>query len=248
MHEVAVWRSQLGEGAGFWSERGLHTVNPERWVALSGIPSTQLNVIACFSDELDVVRRSLIDITDLGAMGVIMLAGPALASAHVLVLAQWGCVGTTPMMHLGAEDVDQDVVDPAVRRLGAADIGAARDVVNDAYGDDVVGGPAIPDVLDDGPVGVWGLDLDGELSSVVVISLAGDSASIWFMATKRSCRRRGHGRRLLAATLAAVVSAGSDHILLYASPPAEPLYRQLGFSLVEYWQQWSRPRWSLPRA
>jgi hypothetical protein len=36
--------------------------------------------------------------------------------------------------------------------------------------------------------------------------------------------------------------------LLHSSVAGERLYRQLGFSVVEYLQLWSRPRWVLGAA
>jgi ribosomal protein S18 acetylase RimI-like enzyme len=79
---------------------------------------------------------------------------------------------------------------------------------------------------------------------------AGDVATastVWSMSTPPDQQRRGYGDRLLRAVLSNVVEAGSEEILLYSSPSGERLYRSVGFRVVEYWQQWSRPRWILGR-
>jgi GNAT superfamily N-acetyltransferase len=258
-HEVD-WRAKVGASAAVWSSGGLHLVEEGRWVALSGAKSTHGNAIFCSDDDLETVSRSLADVAALGAKSVIMLGGPALGSAHVLVLAGWGCIGVTPFMHLAAADVDRSVRDTAVRRLGPADVEAARDVVNDAYDDEqaVVGAVAVPDAVMSGGVGqpgpdarsagLWGIEIDGELASVVLASTVGDASTIWFMCTRRTHRRGGYGRRLISAVLTELVAAGTEHVLLYASEAAHPLYRSMGFGVIEYWQAWSRPRWVLPRA
>lgn len=85
MSQLEVWRSQLGEGAVAWASAGRHAVEPGRWVALSGVPSTHVNAALCWTSELESLSDTLSDIAKIGAKAVVMLTGPALASAQVLV-------------------------------------------------------------------------------------------------------------------------------------------------------------------
>jgi ribosomal protein S18 acetylase RimI-like enzyme len=68
------------------------------------------------------------------------------------------------------------------------------------------------------------------------------------MATRSDCQGRGYGRRLLEAVFDHQFEEGATGSLLHSSVAAERLYRQLGFTVVEYLQLWSRPRWVLGAA
>jgi ribosomal protein S18 acetylase RimI-like enzyme len=84
-----------------------------------------------------------------------------------------------------------------------------------------------------------------ELVSCVTGVLQDGMVVIWSMATRADCQRRGHGRRMLEAMLSQQFGDGAIGALLQASHAGERLYRQLGFTVVEYMQLWSRPRWAL---
>jgi len=52
----------------------------------------------------------------------------------------------------------------------------------------------------------------------------------------------------LVAVLEAQRARGAGGSLLLATRAGEPLYRSVGYSVVDYLQLWSRPRWVLARA
>jgi predicted N-acetyltransferase YhbS len=68
------------------------------------------------------------------------------------------------------------------------------------------------------------------------------------MATAADRRGEGHGRRALGAGLSALSAQGAVRSILYASVAGEPFYRRLGYTEIERWQMWSRPRWVLGRS
>jgi ribosomal protein S18 acetylase RimI-like enzyme len=71
---------------------------------------------------------------------------------------------------------------------------------------------------------------------------------VWSMATRVECQGRGYGRRLLEAALSSELEQGAVGSLLQSSAAGKKLYRSLGYTDVEYWQLWSRPRWVMGRA
>jgi ribosomal protein S18 acetylase RimI-like enzyme len=76
---------------------------------------------------------------------------------------------------------------------------------------------------------------------------AGDVVGVWSVGTSRSDRRHGYAQRLTCSVLSHLRAAGATHAVLLASIPGGPLYRNVGFEVVDDWQMWSRPRWVLGR-
>ena len=218
-------------------------------MALSAARSPEFNVIVCSGDDPGIIARSLLDVEEVGAPTVIMLAGEALGWSQAFPDAGWVCVGAAPFMHLALTGSQTGVTDPGVRRLGARELDAARSLLVAANpGPPAVAEVALPDLLvESATMSLWGLDADGSLVAILTLSKVGDASAVWSMATDPGHRRRGYGRRLLAVVLAEAALSGSTHALLSASPSGAFLYRAMGFSVVEHWQQWSRPRWILGR-
>jgi GNAT superfamily N-acetyltransferase len=218
-------------------------------VALSGAQSPEVNLIVCSGSDPEILRRSLADVAEVGAPSVIAIAAAALGSSQVLADAGWVCVGAAPFMRMAACDVAVGAADPHVRRLGAGDLETARDLLAIANSQPrSVAVVAIPDLaVESEETSLWGIDADGSLAVIVAGCTVADAAGLWSMATHPGHRRQGYGRRLLETVLAELASSGIDHMFGSSSSMGEPLYRSLGFSVLEYWQQWSRPRWILGR-
>ena len=237
-----------------WAGGGRHEVTPERWLTLSGCPSTDFNVILCYGDERGdwgpLLAESLDDVKAAKVPSVVMVTGAALGSVQVLIDAKWVCIGEVPLMHLAAAAVPPDPHDDAVRVLGAEDLEDVRAIVSETFGlpPDITE-LGIPDAtVEPGPFVLWGVELDGRLVSVAASVRAGTSAAFWSVATPPSEQRRGHGQRLFASVHPRLRAEGVEDFLLYASGPGQSLYRRLGYTVVENWQQWSYPRWVLGRA
>jgi GNAT superfamily N-acetyltransferase len=242
-------REVLGRSTRLWVGDGLHEMGDGWWAALSGIRSVDYNVV-CWSrpeppiaDGLELVRRS-------GVPAVQMLAGPALAGAQQLADAEWVCIGTTPVMALDLSTARDWPDDPAVRLVEQDGLADVRSVVAETFdiGQDLAR-VAVPDTaLTDPAVQVWTLVEDAELKSCVAIITIDQVLVGWSMATPPRFQRHGLGRRLLTAMLRRSAIGGTTWCLCYASSQGEPLYRFLGFEVLEYWQIWSRPRWVLGRS
>jgi predicted acetyltransferase len=93
----------------------------------------------------------------------------------------------------------------------------------------------------------WGLFVDAAMVSCMGTAIVDGASIVWSMATPARYRRRGYAARLLAGALAATRDDEASYSLLRSSSIGEPLYRSMGFEVLEWWQVWSRPRWVLAR-
>jgi GNAT superfamily N-acetyltransferase len=242
-------RTTLGRSARLWAGEGTHRVEDSWWGALSGADSVDYNVV-CWHGADPAIVDGLGLIKEAGVPAVQMLAGPALAGAQQLVDAEWVCIGTTPVMALDLERVSTWADDPAVRRVDGARLADARDLIGETF--DIspnMARAALPDAaMADPAVEVWSLVDAGLLKSCVAAVTVEGVLVFWSMATPPRYQRQGYGRRLLSAMFWAAVQRGTTWALCYASSQGEPLYRSIGFEVLEHWQMWSRPRWVLGRA
>ncbi len=86
---------------------------------------------------------------------------------------------------------------------------------------------------------VWLAHRDGEPAGAVTTYDDGASLGVYLLATLRAHRRRGVGRALMAAALAA---APARPAVLTATAAGEPLYAALGFEIVGRPTWWRRPQ------
>jgi GNAT superfamily N-acetyltransferase len=241
----------LGSAARLWSSPAHHEVGESWWVACSGERNVNYNV--AFSQSADpavLTDRCLQPILDLGRPAIIMLAGPGLGTAQKLVEIGWVDVGALPLMELTSPP--EPVGDSSgVRALSPEDLPVARELLSDTYGLDRGSAlAAVPDqVLTDADLGAWGLFDGDQLESCFTGSMADGLLVVWSMATRTDCQGRGYGRRLLGTVLDHRFEAGAvGGSLLQSSLAGQKLYGALGYSELEHWQLWSRPRWVMANA
>jgi len=241
----------LGRAARIWTADGVLRVEDDHWTAFSGQRSVSYNLACCRSSELEVLVDGCLEPTlALGKPAIIMLTGPGLATAQRLVEQGWVTVGALPLMTLGstrpwkAGPGDDTVV---AAPLTIDELPAARELLADSYYlDRSTAAIAIPDrALDHADQSVWGCFVQGRLVSCVTTVVEDGLVVIWSMATSRDHQGRGYGRHLLDAVFTREFAEGAAGSLLHSSVAGEKLYRQLGFTVVEYLQLWSRPRWVL---
>ena len=79
---------------------------------------------------------------------------------------------------------------------------------------------------------------EGLVVSGLRVSRIGETAVIWCMATAAAQQRRGFGRRVLSAAIAAERATGATEFLLLATPAGQPLYRSVGFEVVAVASGW----------
>jgi GNAT superfamily N-acetyltransferase len=243
-------RRHLGAAARLWSAPAHHTVEPEWWTAFSGEIGVDYNVACCHSSDNDVlVDHCLQPLLDLKKPGIVMLAGPGLATAQKLIDAGWAVVEALPLMLLEGSD-PPDVDGAGVRALTEEDLPEARALLADTYSmSDAAAAVAVPvQAVQDPDLGAWGIFDGDRMVSMFTGATEDGLLVVWSMTTRPPDQGKGYGRRLLAAVLRSQFDEGIQGSLLQSSPPGERLYRGLGYQVVEYWQLWSRPRWMMGRA
>ncbi len=247
--DLADARRILGESSRLWVGDGTHVVGDGWWAAMSGEDTVDYNVL-CWSEPDPDLTRGFALIKDIGAPAVQMLAGPGLAAAQDLSDAGWICIGTTPVMSLDLSFLHDGVHDPAVQRIGPAQLPAVRLAVEEAFAlTPELARVAIPDgAVTDEDMAVWALIEDDVVKSCLVTVRVEGTSVFWSMATPKAFQRQGLGSRVLRACMLSAARDGADWGLCYASTQGEPLYVALGFEIMEHWQIWSRPRWVLGRA
>jgi len=239
----------FGESTRVWAKRH-HEVDQEWWQALSGDSDANLNLTCCQSPSAAVLNeRCLQPILELEEPGIVMLAGAGLANAQALIDNGWVSVGATALMWL-ASLAGLSSQDPLASPLSVAELVPARAIITDAFGlNERSAKVVLPDsVFDDAGVSAWGIHEGSELKSTATIVEEAGLAVVWSMATAHVDQGRGYGRRLLVAVLEAQRARGAAGSLLLATRAGERLYRSVGYSVVDYLQLWSRPRWVLARA
>lgn len=246
--DVATWRCRYGMGAGLWAAGGRHVVEDDRWLAISGVGDVGSNQALVWSGEPGRIDSTVEDLLAEGVPGVVNLAGPALGWAQVMVDRSWVCVGALPFMRGRCDTLRLGAFDRRVRRLEEQDLAAGRALLGQAFGwtdeaTEVALGVQAVDTTS--ASGFWGLEEDGELVAVAGLPVDGSSATLFSMACSPRHQGRGFGRSLLGSALQRVAEDGVGEVLLTASDSGLPLYRSMGFSMVEYWQRWSRPRWMM---
>jgi ribosomal protein S18 acetylase RimI-like enzyme len=249
-------RARYGRSTSFWAGEAAVSVEPGRWLALTGARSTFLNAALCHGrDGAKLIETTLEDVTAAKTPLAISIAGEALGSVAPLLAAGWICVGAAPFM---VASLRRGVVDDAaratagaldadVRRLTVSDLPSARLLIGTVFGlPDHLAAAALPDSITQfDRYGGWGLYDGDTLVSFVGTSVVEQAVSVWSMATAAEGRRSGHGRRLLVQVLAHLQVAGADSALLCSTPQGENFYGSLGFEVLEWWQLWSRRRWVL---
>jgi GNAT superfamily N-acetyltransferase len=248
-----LWRV-LGQAARIWTAPESLHIREETWTAFSGQRSVDYNLACCHSPNPDVLTEQCLEPTLAQKKpAVIMLAGPGLAAAQRLVEPGWVTVGALPLMILAKPDwcaASSDAGSATAVPLSRGELPQARQLLAESYYlDEATAAMAIPDrAVDAADMSVWGCYAEDRLVSCVTTVVHDGLVVIWSMATRQDCQGRGYGRRLLDAVFAQEFEAGASGSLLHSSMAGEKLYRRIGFTVVEYLQLWSRPRWVLGAA
>ncbi len=235
----------FGGSTRLWASGGVHLVDHDYWVALSGDSNVNFNLTCCNSSDSTVLAQSCLEpLLDHGKPGIIMLAGLGLGTAELLTDGGWVCIGAQPLMLLNPLPAER-LTHTGARRLNVDELDLARRIITDSFGISyATARTAIPDSMVQGDdVTVWGLFEEDQLVSSVVVVEEDGLAVIWSMATLTESQGRGYGRRLLEAALHDQLEKGATGSLLHASVAGEALYRGLGYEVIDYLQMWSRPRW-----
>lgn len=242
-------RATLGASAVLWAGLDGVTVGPDRWVALSRAPSVEYNAALVHGDG-GALDETVEEVLAIGAPTVVMVAGRAGDEVSCLRARGWITIGSMALMHLDLDSRAPARPARAARRLGHDDHAAVRELVGEVFGV----GPELARVAISGITAgldghaLWGaFDPAGTLVSCLATVRVGETVTVWSMATALAARRGGYGAAALCTALSAAADDGATSSLLSSSAAGEPLYRAVGYRVLEHWEQWSRPRWVLAR-
>jgi len=248
-------RRTLGAAARLWADAAHLDAGNDWWLACSGQLNVNYNLAFCGSPDPSVLLGHCLEpVLDIGRPSIIMLAGAGLGTAQHLTERGWVVVGALPLMTLplvaATDPVGAVSSRSEIRALTAPDLLAARALLSDCYGlDDGSATAAVPDrIIEGDSFGAWGLFEGDRLASCFTGVVQDNTFIVWSMATGSELQGRGYGHRLLQTVLADQFDRGVTSSLLQSSIAGEKLYRGLGYSVVEYWQLWSRPRWVMAAA
>ena len=100
-----------------------------------------------------------------------------------------------------------------------------------------------PDFMADGAVRVAVGDLDGEPVGHAAVVGSGRTIGVYAVGTLPHARRRGYGRAITRAAIAAGVAAwGGDLAILQSSEVGVPVYASMGFVEIDRIAEYGRPR------
>jgi N-acetylglutamate synthase-like GNAT family acetyltransferase len=215
--------------------RPIVEVGADYWIALSGVPSPDMNTSLVSSRSTGVVARVLEQVEEAGVPSLFMLAG---ACRSEELAGPWQHVGEMPFM---ASDLEAGNLgaDPRVRQAGSQDLDVVCALMGDAFGLAVeliveVTAGVLRD--DNGPTKILVLEEEGVAVSAVLTSFVDDAVTVWCMSTPERFARRGYGRAILADCLLRARSDGARVGLLGATPAGKPLYDATGWITLEYWR------------
>lgn len=83
----------------------------------------------------------------------------------------------------------------------------------------------------------------GALVGHAVLHVEGETGGLYDMGVAPAARRRGHGKMLTLAVVAAAHEIGCTSVTLNATGEGEPLYRSVGFTSLGHGMTW----WLFPR-
>ncbi len=235
--EVARWRMLMGAGIRPWTDHPgmVHRADEACWLALSGLPSPDVNMALVADGDPAVLAGALKEIDEVGAPALVLLAGAGRSRAGDLA-DPWLSVGEMPMMSIELEAAVRRA-DARVRRAEAGDEAAVMGLLVDAFqmAPEVVSICTDPIARQGDVMGIWLLEDDGEAVSTVTTTRTDEVVSIWCMGTPARYARRGYGSAIIAAVLEHYHAEGVRTGLLGATPAGQPLYEATGWQHVEQW-------------
>jgi GNAT superfamily N-acetyltransferase len=233
----------------FWrvSQRGEGWLLPNAALAMSGEPHVEMNwaIVAAGEDAEADLRACVRRLRARRLPGYVLLAD-SVADSLAPIAQEMGLRGPdrTPLMLLC--EPEQPTGEPS---------GLALEVVHDSIGlaDAVSVAAAAFDIAPELLVRAWhrilspfsGVEVHVARDGSGPVSCAcstrtSNVVGIWAMATVPGRQRQGAGRALLSALFSHHATA--DAFYLFASSAGEPLYKDLGFSVVDNAAYWAVPQ------
>jgi GNAT superfamily N-acetyltransferase len=232
----------FGAAEGFEFQQSVGTV-----LCLTGERLADFNLMLLTSDPDAPLRlRRAVARASLRNLPLLVVMSPRVADELASVAASFDLTpaGTIPLMVLrgapkrgskqAAMTLKHATTAPERQRVGAL-ISAAFDLPGEAVDRVLVASLQAPI----GAEAYLGLQGNDDLSSVSV-TINGDTAGIWSMATPPHHQGRGLGRGLLLQVIEGLRKRGVKRFFLFASAAGLKLYESLGFQTISECTVWVR--------
>jgi GNAT superfamily N-acetyltransferase len=224
--------------------RGESLITPSGSLGMTGEPMADMNTATIFDPvgAEDDVRRFVARLRERGLPGLVFLLSPAAVAVGGLP-GELGLTpaGAAPLMCARAAEARRAETEFSAWRLGdQAGVEDAASVLADAF-------DARPewcrDFLGADFTHLPGADAfvaghEGHAVAVACTGRLGDVVGVYAVGTRKAHRRQGAAAAAVSAAMDHHVGRGAHLFCLFSAPAAEPLYRSLGFGVVDHPSVW----------
>lgn len=235
-------RSSLGRQLKPWTTFGEMGAGDNWWTMASGAQSTDANMSLIFDASEESLDSALEVVSRVGVPSLALLAGPGLGHAARLPERGFTFAGTMPLMAISLDAAQPRSVLPDGLEIRKAyvkqDTDAVISLLHETFELPLEGCAFMvsPEIAKSSGIYFWLLLDQGEPVCTVTTTTEKGIFGIWSMATPPSAQRRGYGQALLSHVMQEHEKQGERVGVLGATSAGEPLYRRLGFEVIEYWQ------------
>ena len=241
------------DAAGLWSTFARHQQlvyahgrsryvrdGPRWWAVVTGESHPDLNLCGLTNEATAEDARDMTEtIAQLGVSCAASVSGTLGEDVEAVLLAAGfrRAPKPEPLMWSGAPPAPHPTAFRIAPAESSEDVATAAAVAAEGHA-----APELPDVIErhprrDGPVSAW-LAWDGDEAVSVVWLTIDREIGVWAMMTPARHRRRGGGRAVLTAALAASWRDDTAGAFLWSSPLGRPLYESVGFEAIEECSIW----------
>jgi GNAT superfamily N-acetyltransferase len=235
-------RASIGRQLQPWTTSGEMGVGDTWWTMASGSPFAATNMSLIYGGSDDSLDSALEVVSRREVPSIAVLSGAGLAQAGRLLDRGFAFVGANPIMAIA--------LDPTQTKSALSDGLEVRRVYVKKDTDmivtllqesfelpfEVCTFFVSPEIALSPEVYFWLLFDQGQPVCTVTTTAEEGILGIKSMATPPSAQRKGYGKALLSQVLLEHAQQGERIGLLSATLAGEPLYRRLGFEVVEFGQ------------
>ncbi|HUW78997.1 MAG TPA: GNAT family N-acetyltransferase [Candidatus Nanopelagicaceae bacterium] len=212
------------------------------WTMASGAQSADVNMSLIANASEESLDSALEIISRVGVPSLALLAGPGLGHAARLPERGFAFAGTMPLMAISLEAAQPRSTKSdgfEFRKAYAKqDTDAVINLLHESFETPPEACAFIvsPEIAKSPGIYFWLLLDQGQPVCTVTTTTEEGLLGIWSMATPPRAQRKGYGHALLSHVMQEHAQQGQRVGLLGASPAGEPLYRRIGYEVIEHWQ------------
>ncbi len=235
-------RASMGRQLQPWTALGAMGAGDDWWTIVSGAQSSFANTSLIYGASDESLDSALEVVSRVGVPSLAMLAGPGLGHAGRLPDRGFAFARAAPFMAISLDAAQtQSVLSDGleVRKAYAKqDTDSVITLLHETLGMPLETGAFFvsPEIAKSPGVDFWLLFDHGQPVSTVTTATEEGILGIYSMATPQSAQRKGYGQALLSQVLQEHARQGDRVGFLWSSAAGEPLYRRLGFEVIEYVQ------------